>query len=82
MGEVKDYQIGKTKKFIVIKIADFLKYVKSPFKSAMLVNDLNDIKAGRLADGRNPEPQYAVINTDEPYFPEIQAIMEKHGHWG
>lgn len=73
---------GAAKRFLVIKLEDFVKYVKSPFKFAMLQNDLQDIQEGRREYGRNPEPEYIVVNTDEPYFPEIKDILEKNGHWG
>ena len=72
---------GGLKKFIVIKIAD-LKYINSGFKVAMLKNDLDDIQAGRKTEGEDPSPEYLVINTDEPYAPEIIEIMKRNGHWG
>lgn len=70
------------RKFIVIKIEDLVKYVKSPFKIAMLKNDLKDIQDGRKDEGKNPSHEYLVINTDEPYAPEIIEIMKRNGHWG
>jgi len=73
---------GATKKFIVIKIDDLKKYVNSVFKLAMLENDLNDIQAGRKADGKAPCNEYLVINTDEPYAGEIIEILKRNGHWG
>lgn len=73
---------GAAKKFIVIKIDDLKKYVNSVFKLAMLENDLNDIQAGRKADGKKPCPEYLVISTDEPYAGEIIEIMKRNGHWG
>lgn len=68
-------------KFIVIKIDD-LKYINSPFKIAMLKNDLDDIKIGRKAEGKNIDNKYLVINTDEPYVDEVIEIMKRNGHWG
>lgn len=73
---------GSKRKFIVIKIDDLLKYVNSVFKLAMLDNDLHDIQTGRQADGKDPVPEYIVINTDEPYAPEVIEIMKRYGHWG
>lgn len=35
----------------------------------------------RLATGRNPEPQYIVINRDEPYIDEIIDVMRHNGQW-
>lgn len=70
------------RKFIVFKIADFVKYVNSGIKAALLQNDLEDIAAGRKADGKAPYPEYIVINMDEPYAPEVIEIMKRYGHWG
>lgn len=75
-------ELGGKKKFVVIKIQDLIKYVKSPFKIAMLDNDLKDIREGREADGKKPVNEYLVINLDEPYAPEIIQIMKRNGHWG
>lgn len=73
---------GMRIKHLVIKIEDYVKYVNSSFKAAMLDNDLEDIKKGRIADGKNPSNTYLVINTDEPYADEVIEIMKRHGHWG
>lgn len=73
---------GGERKFVVIKIDDYKKYINSDFKGLMLDNDLDDIKAGRLADGKDPSPEYIVINTDEPYIDEIINVLKRHGHWG
>lgn len=73
---------GAKRKFIVIKIDDLVKYVNSVFKLAMLDNDLKDIHTGRQSEGKEPCPEYIVINTDEPYAPEVIEILKKHGHWG
>ncbi|BAK99727.1 hypothetical protein OBV_25290 [Oscillibacter valericigenes Sjm18-20] len=70
------------RKFIVFKIADYVKYVNSGIKAALLQNDLEDIAAGRKADGKTPYPEYIVINTDEPYAPKVIEIMKRYGHWG
>ena len=70
------------RKFIVFKIADYVKYVNSGIKAALLQNDFEDIAAGRKADGKNPYPEYIVINMNEPYAPEVIEIMKRYGHWG
>lgn len=75
-------ELGGKRKFIVLKIEDLIKYVKSPFKLAMLDNDLEDIRTGREADGKKPVNEYLVVNLDEPYAPEIIEIMKRNGHWG
>jgi hypothetical protein len=72
---------GGLQKHVVIKIED-LKYINSPFKIAMLGNDLDDITKGREAEGKNPVNEYLVINTDEPYAQEVIEIMKRNGHWG
>ena len=72
---------GGLNKFIVIK-RDDLKHINSSFKVAMLINDLNDISDGRKAEGKDPCPEYLVINTDEPYAPEVIEILKRNGHWG
>lgn len=73
---------GSKRKFIVIKIDDLIKYVNSVFKLGMLDNDLKDIQNGRKAEGKEPCPEYIVINTDETYAPEIIEILKSHNHWG
>lgn len=73
---------GGKKKYIVIKIEDLNKYVNSVFKLAMLENDLKDIRDGREKDGKEPAPEYIVINTDERYAQEVIEILKKNGHWG
>lgn len=75
-------ELGGKHKFVVIKIEDLIKYVKSPFKIAMLDNDLGDIRKGREADGKTPINEYLVVNLDEPYASEIIEIMKRNGHWG
>lgn len=73
---------GGIKKHLVIKIDDYVKYVNSGFKAAMLNNDLEDIQAGRKSDGKDPCPEYIVINTDEPYTQEVIDVLKRHGAWG
>ncbi|MDF2615434.1 MAG: hypothetical protein K0Q47_89 [Sedimentibacter sp.] len=76
------FRNGSKRKFVVLKIADLLKYINSPFKLAMLENDMLDIVEGRKKDGKNPENEYIIINTDEPYANEVIEILKKNGHWG
>jgi hypothetical protein len=73
---------GGVRKHLVIKIDDYVKYVKSSFKAAMLNNDLEDIQAGRKADGKDPCPEYIVVNTDESYVQEVIDVLKRHGAWG
>ena len=73
---------GGIRKYIVIKIDDYVKYVNSGIKAVLLDNDLEDIKAGRKADGKDPCPEYIVVNTDEPYAQEVIDVLKRHGAWG
>lgn len=66
---------GSERIHIVIKIDDLIKYVKAPVKLALLENDLEDIQAGRKSEGKDPIPDYLVINTDEPYAALVQNII-------
>lgn len=78
---MEQLKCGAIKKHIVIKIED-LKHINSVFKIAMLQNDLEDIQTGRKAEGKDPSPEYLVINTDEPYINDIIEILKANGHWG
>lgn len=64
-------------KFIVLKLED-----AEDCLSDEQVNNARDILTTihkyREETGRNPNPTYYVINTDEPYSPEIKAIIEKN----
>lgn len=75
-------ELGGKRKFVVLKIEDLIKYVKSSFKLAMLDNDMEDIRKGREADGKKPVNEYLVVNLDEPYAQEVIKIMKRNGHWG
>ncbi|MBX4152423.1 hypothetical protein K1X09_34565 [Paenibacillus lautus] len=70
-------------KFIVLKSEDAEKYLTTSEKYE-LVGMFEAIDAGRKKDGKTPasDNTYVVINTDEPYFNEVLAIMKEHGHWG
>lgn len=70
-------------KFIVLKSEDAEKYLTTSEKYE-LVGMFETIDAGRKKDGKVPasDNKYVVINTDEPYFDGVLAIMKEHGHWG
>lgn len=74
-------QCGGLKKFIVVKRDDLNKYIR-PSTRFTFDNILEKIKFDRLQDGKNIENEYIVINTDEPYAPEVIEIMKRNGHWG
>lgn len=47
-----------------------------------VANELSHrVKNLRETQGKNPTPEYLVINRDEPYAPEIIEVLKKHGHW-
>lgn len=35
----------------------------------------------RLDTGRDPEPEYIVVNRDEPYSGNVVAVLRENGHW-
>lgn len=72
---------GAKHKFMVIKIDDTKKYL-SLEQQAKLVDILDTIQIAREKEGKNPNNEYLVINTDEPYVPEIIEILKRNGHWG
>lgn len=78
IGEVLETFDTKKRKFIVIKIEDFVKYVNSGVKAALLHNDLNDIRDGRAADGKEPDPEYIVIEAGAPYAKEVIEVLRRY----
>lgn len=38
-------------------------------------------RLARHSKGKDPYPNYIVINTDESYIEEIIDVLRKHGHW-
>lgn len=69
------------RKYIVVDIADFIKYIRVPIKYALLQNDLDDIRAGREADGRPPLPEYIVVEADKPWAEEVIEVLKRYGAW-
>ncbi|WP_229716811.1 hypothetical protein [Paenibacillus aceti] len=68
-------------KFTVIKNEDVDKYLDDRDRSE-LSRILWKIEQGRYEEGKDAANTYLVVNTDEPYAPEVIAIMKDHGHWG
>jgi regulator of PEP synthase PpsR (kinase-PPPase family) len=64
-------------KFAVLKVEDVLK-VCNENQLATLDVIARMIGEMRKEEGRNPNPQYLVINKDEPYVDKIKAIIEEH----
>jgi len=71
---------GNFEKFTVIKNEDIYKYLDTP-QQGKLWNLLDKIIMGRCRENKNINT-YLVINTDEPYAPEIVEILKRNGHWG
>lgn len=77
----KDFlQGGNFNKFIVIKNEDIEKYLTHKMKID-LWTCLAYINDGRYTHGKKDDSTYLVIDTDEPYAPEIVEILKKNGHW-
>lgn len=74
-------ECGAQRKFIVLKIEDIEKYLDQSDRNWLYEVQFK-IANGRKHDGRNPENEYLVINTDEKYIDEIIKIMKANGHWG
>jgi hypothetical protein len=75
---------GGVRKFVVFKEADI---ELLPDTARDRVRDglrFTDIVLAQVRHhtGRNPRPEYIVINTDEPYINEIIDVLKRHGHWG
>lgn len=69
---------AKKRKYIVIEVEDFVKYINNGMKAALLLNDINDIRDGRAADGKEPEPEYIVIEAGAPYAKDVVEVLERH----
>lgn len=71
---------GAENKFIVLKRDDVNQL--SPFLQEQIDLACFAVSANRAAAGKEPCPEYLVINTDEPYAPEVIEILKRNGHWG
>ena len=69
------------RKYIVVDIDDFIKYIRVAVKYYLLQNDLDDIRAGREADGRPPLPEYIVVESTDPWASEVIEVLKRHGAW-
>ena len=78
---MKKLQCGGLDKFIVIKREDAKNFL-SRVQSDILKRMLKAINSSRLKKGKKIDNEYLVINTDEPYAPEIIEILKRNGHWG
>jgi len=64
-------------KFVVLKIEDVLK-VSTESELLVLDGIVRKIGIMRKKEGRNPDPHYYVVNTDEPYAEEVLNLIQKH----
>lgn len=71
------------RKFIVYKIADVQEHLSMEQRAQLGVIGAT-IDSRRIDAGQQPASNntYIVINTDEPYAPEIVEILKRYGHWG
>ncbi|MFB9273401.1 hypothetical protein ACFQMJ_28345 [Cohnella cellulosilytica] len=71
------------RKYIVHKIEDVQKHLSMEQRAQLGVIgatiDSRRINAGKAPASNN---SYIVINTDEPYTPQIVEILKRYGHWG
>lgn len=73
--------IGMEMKFTVVKNEDVEKHLDDRDKSE-LSRVLWKIEQGRYEEGKEAMNTYLMINTDEPYIPEIIDILKANGQWG
>lgn len=78
IGEVLETFDARKRKYIVIKIEDFVKYINNGMKAALLHNDLKDIREGRKADGKEPDPEYIVIEAAAPYAKDAVEVLRRY----
>ena len=62
-----------TQTHIVLKISDCQKYL-SPYELQELATIVSKVGFGRRANG-NKVNEYAVCNTDEPYFNTVMRVI-------
>jgi hypothetical protein len=69
-------------KFIVHKIEDVQNYLSTNQRAQLGVIGAT-IDSRRIEEGKPPASNntYIVINTDEPYAPDVVDILKRHGHW-
>ena len=72
---------GDFNKFIVLKVEDVYKHLDFNQRRS-LDGSCRSIAYHREKSGKKPDNTYLVINTDEPYAPEIVEILKRNGHWG
>lgn len=71
----KIFDGGDFSKFLVLKSLDIQQALPMPEKDS-LYKITRTITDYRIADGRNPNPHYLVVNTDEPYAGMVADLIE------
>lgn len=71
---------GAERKFLVWKLEDLEKLTEAQRELIGVYGEI--IKENREKDGKNPTPEYIVINLDEPYVEKVIKIMIENKHWG
>lgn len=74
---------GMQAKFFVLKNEDIKKHLT--LEQKIQLHEMEQaIDSGRSNEGKQPASSniYLVINTDEPYAPEVVEILKRNGHWG
>lgn len=71
---------GGIKKFIVLPLKYLDNMSETYMEHAQLI--AGAIATERHFDGKDPHPEYIVINTDEPYIQEVIDVLKKYNHWG
>ena len=77
---MKNLKCGGLNKYIVVKREDVDSSLNRVQKD-ILTRMLKQITSSRRRKNKT-DNEYLVINTDEPYAPEIIEIMKRNGHWG
>lgn len=75
---------GKERRYTLINEKDRAKYLTEKENEDLdLALDyyLGKIEEARAIEGKEPFNSYIVINTDEPYVPEIVEVMKRNGHF-
>lgn len=65
-------------RYLVVKLHDVHEHLTADEEDT-LYRLLRKVERGRKALGKEPN-QYVVVNRDESYAPEVERIMQAHGH--
>lgn len=69
-------------KFWVLKNDDIEKVLDEiPYLGNYLDELSYEIAQIRKSEGRNVNPKYIVVNTDESYADQVITVLKENGHW-